>query len=109
MDAQTVKPNPLTDLKETARAHWQKYRPMMYQQLEAAGQVENALDAAVELTTQEVHQLRMATGCSVFEAWMEVRQNYVILPAEADEEMGEGEPINPVQWIGIVAGMDEDE
>jgi hypothetical protein len=109
MDAQTVKPNPLTDLKQTARAHWQKYRPTMVRQLEEMGQLEDALDAAVELTTQEVHQLRTATGCSVFEAWMEVRQNYVILPAEADEETGEDEPINPVQWIGIIAGMDEDE
>ena len=105
-----VDPNPLTNLKEKARAHWRTYRPQMAENLEEMGQLEEALEAAVEMTTEAVWQMRTATGCSITEAWMEVREMYVILPAESDEvEAERDEVINPVGWIGIVAGMEEDE
>ncbi len=87
-------PNPLTNLDQTIRAHWRKYRPKMCQQLEATGDLERAIQTARRLTEEAVMELT-GKGTPLYEAWMQVREEWAILPTEEDV------PVlgtNPADW-----------
>lgn len=108
MSEQTmIQPNPLTNLKETIRTHWQEHRPKMVAELKASGQLEEAIAAAERLTVELVYQMVAATGCSIREAWMEVREQHAILPAETDEDEMESETVDPLAWIEAAAALEE--
>lgn len=71
---------------EQARAHWKEWRPTMYQELKEAGQLEQALQDAANRTAREQDEL-MDNGYGFQEAWMIVRNRYLIVsPEEQDEE-----------------------
>ncbi len=98
-------PNPLTNLDQTIRAHWRKYRPKMCQQLETAGDLDQAIQTAARLTKEAVFELTNK-GWGLYEAWMEVRQEWAILPTEEDV------PVlgtNPADWqMSRIEEVDEE-
>lgn len=87
--------NPLTNLEQTIRRHWQQHRPRMYQELEQSGQLEQAIQTASALTKEATYQMVYDLGITLYEAWAEVRHQWAILPSEEEQpELG----TNPADW-----------
>lgn len=107
MDTQNDNHNPLTHLTETTRAHWQKYRPMMYAALEASGNLEVSIAAAVQQTETAIESLMQQHGLSLLEAWEAVREEWILLPAEDDELEEEMSPVE--LWDDADDWDDDDE
>jgi hypothetical protein len=77
-------PNPLQNLEQTIRNHWLKYRPKMCQELAATNSLETSIQTAARLTEEAVLTLT-SQGVSLWEAWMQVREEWAILPTEEDQ------------------------
>lgn len=77
-----------------AERHWREHRPKMVRELEAKGRLQEALYEAQELTTDEMlaimERLETEQGLTVQQskdaAWEIVRERYLFLPAEDDDE-----------------------
>ena len=63
--------------------HWRKYRPKMYAQLFANGELYDRAEKAAEQTNRE-YQDGITNGLLPHESWEAVRQNHMFLPAEED-------------------------
>lgn len=74
--------NPLENFNETVAAHWRQFRPRMYKELYDANALADALADAKEQTEQAMYFLQETEGITPYEAWMEVKQMYAILPPE---------------------------
>lgn len=86
--------NPLMNLEQTIRSHWLKYRPRMCAELTKVGRLEQFIQTAARLTEEAVFQLT-SQGMPIHEAWMQVREEWAILPTETDvPELG----TNPLNW-----------
>ena len=72
-------------LAQEAISHWKEYRPEMYRQLKAAGQLEAEATRAAEKTLDEQATL-MEQGYPPEEAWAVVREQYLFLPEENPQE-----------------------
>jgi hypothetical protein len=84
---------PITGYGMMAEAHWREHRPNMVRELEAQGKLEAALYEAQERTLDELLALEdkltaqgLTTDQASRQAWEMVRENYIILPAEEDDE-----------------------
>jgi hypothetical protein len=66
-----------------AKAHWQKYRPKMYSELEKSGQLEPTLRNAVQ-RAQDQYVANAQSGIDPYEAESEAKRNYLFLPDEED-------------------------
>jgi hypothetical protein len=91
--------NPLTNLRPQVVAHWEKYRPKMTARLKQAGLFDQAVDAAVALTTEAVLTYRAPAGGNeaqaFWQAWEVYREEWAFLPSEeALEEL----PLDPSLW-----------
>jgi hypothetical protein len=75
-----------------AREYWKVNLPTRFQALLEAGQLEQALTAAAEMTIEAMQSLRKA-GFSVWEAWEATRERYLLLPKEMrpDGQRGGGQ------------------
>ena len=71
-------------LMKVAEQHWRDYLPAKVRALEAQGQLQQALSAAVHLTLEEMADLRLV-GYSQAEAWEVACQHHLILPEEPEE------------------------
>ena len=78
--------NPLSDLNHKTRAHWQAHRPKMYLLLERSGILEERIEWAVAMTTEEMHELEaqyQTTGTPgtmpMLLAWEATREKYCLL------------------------------
>lgn len=77
-----------------AERHWREHRPNMVRELEAQGKLEEALYEAQEQTLDEMEaiteRLETEQGLTVQQAhdqaWEIVRERYILLPAEEDDE-----------------------
>ena len=63
------------------REYWKTCLPTSYQVLLEAGQLEQALTTAAEMTLEAMQSLRKA-GFSQWEAWEATRENHLLLPKE---------------------------
>jgi hypothetical protein len=63
------------------REYWKTCLPTSYQVLLEAGQLEQALTTAAEMTLEAMQSLRNA-GFSQWEAWEATRENHLLLPKE---------------------------
>ena len=68
-----------------ANDHWQEHRPNMYRELVEAGKLQSALEEAAKQTALELDQL-MEAGWTYHSAWEAVRETYLLLPQEEDED-----------------------
>ena len=85
--------NTLTQYGLMAEKHWREFRPTMVQTLEAQGKLQEMLVEAQEKTKDEMLELRMQLmrqGLTPQQAhdraWEMVRERYILLPPESDEE-----------------------
>ena len=76
-----------------AESHWREFRPKMVRELEETGKLEEALYEAQERTLDELLPLEdklVADGLTMDQAsrqaWEMVRENYILLPPEDDQE-----------------------
>lgn len=77
-----------------AEAHWREHRPNMVRELEAQGKLKESLYEAQERTLDEMEaiteRLETEQGLTVQQAhdqaWEIVRERYILLPAEEDDE-----------------------
>lgn len=68
-----------------ARAHWEEFLPEKFASLQEAGTLQRALKEAAEQTHREMTALE-EQGFRNHEAWEMVREKYLFLPAETDED-----------------------
>ena len=68
-------------LVELGRRHWKEFQPPKYRELKKAGQLEQALSSAAELTLRAMETDRQA-GYRQHEAWEKNRELYLLLPEE---------------------------
>ena len=75
---------PLDGLALEIKEHWAAHRPKMYRALEQAGQLDQALHQASERTGQAFAEL-VEQGREPPRAGEAVREEWAVLPSEADE------------------------
>lgn len=73
-----------------AREHWREHQPQKYARLKEAGELEEALQEAAELTSEEIQQL-VDQGFDRLQAWEMVRENYLFPPEEPGASEDEDE------------------
>jgi hypothetical protein len=66
-----------------SKAHWQKHRPKMYNELEKSGQLEDTLRTAVQ-RAQDQCAANLDAGMDPFEAERQAKTDYLLLPDEED-------------------------
>lgn len=87
---------PLSPWAQEAHDHWKKYRPRMYQQLEQSGQLENALQNAVERAKNQYVESVYNGGMDSLEAQSEAKRQHLFLPSEKDmPSLGEDPEARP--------------
>src|SRR3989442_1137673 len=96
---------PLDGLALEIKAHWRKYRPKMYRQLEEEGRLDQSLHEASERTGLAFAQ-QVENGLEPPSAWETVREMWAFLPAESDER---AEPAAATGVNGADAGALPDE
>lgn len=76
-----------------AERHWREFRPRMVRELQETSKLEEALYEAQERTLDELLPLEdklVADGLTMDQAsrqaWEMVRENYILLPPEDDQE-----------------------
>jgi hypothetical protein len=104
----SMQSNPLTNLEETIRQHWQTYRPKMWAELEQAGELEERIQTAADRTREAVARLTQQ-GQSEWEAWQAVREDWAILPAEEDGEPEEPDADDDSLWAVMFSDEGDDD
>ena len=84
----------LGNLMHQGRQHWKEFQPTKYAELKKSGKLEEALKAAANLTYQAMNTL-IDSGIPQHEAWMQTREQYLLLPDE-NKDKDEKEIENPV-------------
>jgi hypothetical protein len=74
-------------LMQMVRAHWQKYRPMTFARLQQANYLDGAIEQAVNLTLTGLGQLINGRQMDPWEAWVLIREEWALLPAEETAEV----------------------
>jgi hypothetical protein len=101
IDYTSIPPNPLTNLSQQIRAHWARYRPKMFAEMEVGGTLEAAIDHAARQTEEAVfdyvsrNSKEMNPAQAFFTAWEIFREEWAFLPAEegfAEDDEDEEEP-----------------
>ena len=72
------------------REYWRSCLPTRYQALLDAGELEQALTTAAEMTLKAMQSLRKA-GFSEWEAWEATREDYLLLEKEIEPGVGCGD------------------
>jgi hypothetical protein len=78
--------------KSMAHDHWQEFQPTMFKELRKKGRLLAALDHAANQTALEMDQL-MDAGLSYHSAWEAVRESYLLLPDETEDQESEPNPM----------------
>ncbi len=86
----------LANLRETIREHGREHLPVMLQELESSEQLDAAIEDAARKTEEAVVQL-VAQGTHLWNAWIEVREQWAILPAE--ETADPVEHLDGWEWL----------
>lgn len=73
-------------LKQMVREHWQKYRPLAFARLQQANYLGEAIQRAVNLTLTGLGQLINQRQMDPWEAWVLIREEWALLPAEETAE-----------------------
>ena len=69
---------------ENIKAHWKKFRPTMYRELEQQGILDQQAQNASDLTKDALADL-IEQGLPYNQAWEMVRENWAFLPSEEDQ------------------------
>lgn len=74
---------PLGSLGLQIKAHWEKYLPHMYAQLQREGKIQESVYQAQEQTKDLMTEL-LAKGLDYNQAWELAREEWAFLPSEED-------------------------
>lgn len=66
-----------------AKAHWKKYRPKIYRELQQSGRLNQAAQQAADNTGEALADC-IESGMSYDQAWEYVREQYLFFPSEED-------------------------
>jgi hypothetical protein len=77
--------NDLMPLGHHILAHWKRYRPKMVEGLEKANQLQQAVFAAQELTTNLLYELTAVRKMDYHAAWEIATREWAFLPDEEDQ------------------------
>jgi hypothetical protein len=75
----------MTPLGYQILEHWKRYRPMMVEKLEKANQLQQAVFAAQELTTNLLYELTVIRKMEYHSAWELATKEWAFLPDEQDQ------------------------
>ena len=88
-------PAPLRGLAAQIKAHWKKYRPKLARALEEKGQLNEAVQAAADQTSEALAEA-VASGQDWHQAWEALKEQWAFLPSEEDvPELGSRPPDEP--------------
>jgi hypothetical protein len=77
---------------ENIKAHWEKFRPKMYRELQENGTLDQQAQNAANLTRDALGDL-IEKGLPHNQAWELVRENWAFLPSEDQQpHLGETPP-----------------
>jgi hypothetical protein len=77
--------NDLTPLGYRILEHWKRYRPKMAQSLAQENQLQSAVFAAQELTTDLLYELTVLKKMDYQMAWEMATREWAFIPAEEDQ------------------------
>jgi hypothetical protein len=69
-------------LREMILTHWQQHRPQMVEELRAKNQLEQAISAAEERTSDLLYELMSVSRLPYQEAWEQATREWAFLPTE---------------------------
>jgi hypothetical protein len=75
----------MTPLGYQILEHWRRYRPMMVEKLDKANQLQQAVFAAQELTTNLLYELTVIRKMDYQPAWELATKEWAFLPDEQDQ------------------------
>jgi len=83
--------NPVSELNSSpwvnqAKEHWKKYCPKLYAELQKTGVLHERAVEAAEQTENDLLDAVNNHGVDYQAAWEVVRERYIFLPAEDDQE-----------------------
>ena len=91
----------LSPLALQAIEHWQKYLPKLYASLNEKGLLEERAQKAADQTNDDLEQA-VSQGMPWHNAWDLVKNRYVFLPSEEEQERQEKEDeANQPDWDAI--------
>ena len=79
-----IEANDMTPLGYKILAHWKQHRPAMVQSLELENQLQRAVFAAQELTTDLLYELTVVRKMDYQMAWEIATREWAFLPTEED-------------------------
>ena len=85
---------PLGGLGLQIKAHWKKYRPKMYAELEKSGHLEEAVYHAKELTSDALYDLTANQGLPRDRAEELVMHEWAFLPSEQEQPSLNFDPLS---------------
>jgi hypothetical protein len=74
------------ELLPMIREHWLKYRPRAVASLQNSNYLDQAIQTAADLTLEALSQLINHHSLDPWEAWVTVREQWALLPAEESDE-----------------------
>jgi hypothetical protein len=77
--------NPLSNLKEETRQHWEQYLPRYTAHLKAQGKFDLMLKEAVQ-STLDAYSRMVEKGATPQNAWEALREEWCLLPPEPKEK-----------------------
>ena len=77
--------NDMTPLGYKILEHWKQHRPAMVQSLEQGNQLQRAVFAAQELTTDLLYELTVVRKMDYQMAWEIATREWAFLPTEEDQ------------------------
>jgi hypothetical protein len=89
-----IEANEMTPLGYKILEHWKRYRPTMAQNLEQQSQLQQAVFAAQELTTDLLYELTVVRKMDYQIAWEMATREWAFLPAEEDQPRLSFDPAN---------------
>jgi hypothetical protein len=91
--------NEMTPLGYKILEHWKRHRPLMVRSLELGNQLQQAILAAQELTTNLLYELAIVQKMDYQAAWEIATREWAFLPDEEDQPQLSFDPatLNPHQ------------
>jgi hypothetical protein len=89
-----IEANEMTPLGYKILQHWKRYRPTMAESLTLQNQLQQAVFAAQELTTDLLYELAVVRKMDYQIAWEMATREWAFLPAEEDQPRLSFDPAN---------------
>ena len=91
----------LSPLALQALEHWKKHLPNLFAKLQEKGELERRAQKAADQTNEDLENA-VSQGMPWHNAWDEVKNRYVFLPSEEEQERQEKEAeANQPDWDAI--------